>query len=113
MRGVLAAILTLVVLTAAGCGGGDDGDNGVATGTQADSAGAQVFAKADCGNCHTLQAAGSTGTIGPNLDEAQLSAAEVEKQVREGGGAMPSFEDDLSDQEIADVAEFVSSSAGG
>lgn len=34
------------------------------------SSGAQVFASAGCGSCHTLAAAGSTGTTGPNLDES-------------------------------------------
>ncbi len=31
--------------------------------------GAQLFAGAGCGGCHTLAAAGTTGTTGPNLDE--------------------------------------------
>ena|SRR6478609_8689376 len=31
--------------------------------------GAQLFASAGCGSCHTLAAAGTTGTTGPNLDE--------------------------------------------
>ncbi len=34
------------------------------------SSGAQVFTSAGCGSCHTLAAAGSTGTTGPNLDES-------------------------------------------
>jgi mono/diheme cytochrome c family protein len=33
------------------------------------SGGRDVFAKMGCGSCHTLKAAGSTGQIGPNLDE--------------------------------------------
>lgn len=33
------------------------------------AAGKQVFAANGCGSCHTLKAAGSTGTIGPDLDE--------------------------------------------
>ena len=31
--------------------------------------GSQLFTSADCGSCHTLAAAGSTGAVGPNLDE--------------------------------------------
>jgi mono/diheme cytochrome c family protein len=113
MKLALLPILVLLALAAAGCGGGGNGgENGSPDGT-ADSPGAQVFASAGCGSCHTLEAAGSTGKTGPNLDDARPSAAEVERQVREGGGGMPSFEEELSDQEIADVAEFVSSSAGG
>jgi mono/diheme cytochrome c family protein len=112
MKAASVAILVTLAIAAPGCGG-DGGDNGSAGGTVATSPGAKVFADAGCGSCHTLDAAGSTGKTGPNLDDAQLSAAEVEKQVREGGGGMPSFEGDLSDQEIKDVAEFVSSEAGG
>ena len=39
----------------------------VVSGTSA-SAGKQVFSANGCGSCHTLAAAGSTGTVGPNLD---------------------------------------------
>jgi mono/diheme cytochrome c family protein len=39
--------------------------------------GAAVFASAGCGSCHTLKAAGATGTIGPDLDQVQPSAATV------------------------------------
>jgi mono/diheme cytochrome c family protein len=112
MRAVLVTTLAVLALAAAGCGG-DDGGNGSAGGTSPAEPGAAVFADAGCGDCHAFDAAGSTGKTGPDLDEAQPTAAEVEKQVREGGGGMPSFEDDLSDQEIMDVAEFVASSAGG
>ena len=35
------------------------------------AAGEAVFAEAGCGGCHTLEAAGSSGTVGPNLDESQ------------------------------------------
>jgi mono/diheme cytochrome c family protein len=109
VKAARVALLTAFLLALAGCGGG--GDNGSAGGTVASSPGAKVFADAGCGNCHTLNAAGASGKTGPNLDETQPSAAEVEDQVREGGNGMPSFEDDLSDQQIRDVAEFVSSSA--
>jgi mono/diheme cytochrome c family protein len=112
-RTFLAAALTAVALVvAAGCGGGDDGGGETQTGVDS-SGGAKVFADAGCGNCHTLAAAGANGTTAPNLDELQPSAESVERQVRSGGGGMPSFEDQLSDEEIRQVAEFVASSAGG
>ena len=62
-----------------------------------------------------LKQAGSqiTGTVGPNLDEAQPSFDLVVQRVTLGQGGMPSFQDQLQPQQIADVAEFVSSSAGG
>ena len=61
----------------------------------------------NCGSCHTLSAAGTSGTVGPNLDDVGLDAVVVEDIVREGSGTMPSFEGDLTDDEIAAVAAFV------
>jgi mono/diheme cytochrome c family protein len=72
-----------------------------------------VFASAGCGGCHTLEAAGSSGNVGPNLDELKPSEEQVEEQVRNGGGGMPAFGDKLSDEEIEAVAMYVSESAGG
>ncbi len=77
------------------------------------TAGKQVFESAGCTACHTLSAAGSTGTVGPNLDQAKPSFELVVQRVTLGQGGMPSFKDQLQPQQIADVAEFVSSSAGG
>ena len=72
--------------------------------------GEQVFAAAGCGGCHTLAAAGTNGSVGPNLGDASPSADKVVERVTNGQGVMPSFADDLSAQEIRDVAAFVSSS---
>jgi mono/diheme cytochrome c family protein len=76
------------------------------------TAGKAVFASAGCAGCHTLSAAGATGQVGPNLDAAKPSASLVEERVRSGLGVMPSFSTRLSDQQIADVAAYVSSVAG-
>jgi mono/diheme cytochrome c family protein len=76
------------------------------------AAGAEVFASAGCGSCHTLADAGTSGTVGPNLDEAQPDEALVVDRVTNGMGAMPSFAGQLSEQQIADVAAYVSSVAG-
>jgi cytochrome c553 len=77
------------------------------------AAGEEVFASAGCGGCHVLSAAGTTGNVGPNLDESQPSADLVVERVTEGMGVMPSFADQLSEQQIRDVAAYVSESAGG
>ena len=69
--------------------------------------GKAVYMSAGCGGCHTLDAAGSTGTVGPNLDDAKPSFALAFDRVKHGKGAMPSFDGQLSDQEIADVAQYV------
>jgi cytochrome c6 len=76
-------------------------------------AGKEVFLGASaCGGCHTLADAGSTGAVGPNLDDAQPSFDLVVDRVTNGQGGMPSFSSTLSEQQIADVAAYVSSVAG-
>jgi cbb3-type cytochrome c oxidase subunit III len=66
----------------------------------------------NCASCHTLKAAGTNGTIGPNLDEAKPDEALVKERVTNGMGVMPSFKGKLSDAQIAAVAKFVSENAG-
>jgi mono/diheme cytochrome c family protein len=70
-------------------------------------AGKAVFESAGCVACHTLKAAGATGTVGPNLDEAKPDLALVIDRVEHGKGAMPPFEGQLDEQQIRDVAAFV------
>jgi len=74
--------------------------------------GKQVFLTAGCTACHTLKDAGSTGTVGPNLDQLKPSQSTVAHQVETGGGAMPSFKNKLTPAEIQAVATYVSSVAG-
>lgn len=76
------------------------------------AAGKQVFETAGCVSCHTLSDAGATGTVGPNLDQAQPPAELVVQRVTNGQGVMPPFKDSLSEQQIQDVAAYVSSAAG-
>ena len=112
---LLAAAFTLA---GAGCGGDDEGSGTTETTTTETTEtettggggaanGEMVFAQAGCGGCHTLEAAGSSGQVGPNLDDLQLTVDQVENQVRNGGGGMPAFGDDLSDAEIQAVAQYV------
>ena len=75
------------------------------------TAGKEVFAS-NCVSCHTLADAGATGTVGPNLDERKPSADHVVERVTDGQGVMPSFKDSLTEQQIQDVAAYVSSVAG-
>jgi cytochrome c oxidase subunit 1 len=97
--------------TADGGGGGapppavttTEGDE---SGTGAD--GAAIFVSAGCGGCHVLAPAGSSGTVGPSLDETTLSQEEIAALVAGGKGAMPSFADRLSQDEIDAVAAYVS-----
>jgi outer membrane protein assembly factor BamB/mono/diheme cytochrome c family protein len=66
----------------------------------------------NCASCHTLSEAGTTGTVGPNLDELKPEKSLVETQVTNGGGGMPAFGGTLSKAEIEAVAEYVSTVAG-
>ena len=76
-------------------------------------AGKEVFLGASaCGGCHTLADAGTSGAVGPNLDETQPSEELVVDRVTNGLGGMPAFSSTLSEQQIADVAAYVSSVAG-
>jgi cytochrome c6 len=65
-----------------------------------------------CGSCHTLSAAGATGGIGPNLDEARPSRERVRTMVRNGAisGAMPAGL--LTGGDLERVAAYVSGVAG-
>ena len=76
------------------------------------AAGKTVFETAGCTSCHTLKAANSHGTVGPNLDDKKPPAALVVDRVTHGKGVMPPFAGQLTPKQIADVAAFVSSSAG-
>lgn len=126
----LVLILGALGLVGAGCGGGGDessappattaesmttGAGGTTTGGGGETGdavnGKAVFASAGCGSCHTYSKAGSSGSIGPNLDDLGPSFDRVVRQVTNGGGPMPSFKDQLSEQEIRDVAAFVSGSS--
>jgi mono/diheme cytochrome c family protein len=96
-------------------GGTDTGgtDTGGGEGGEGDAeAGKEVFASAGCGSCHTLADAGASGSVGPSLDETQPDHALVVDRVTNGAGAMPAFKDQLSEQQIQDVAAYVSSVAG-
>jgi cytochrome c553 len=90
--------------TETGGGGGGEGDA---------AAGKEVFlGSSGCGSCHTLADAGTSGTVGPNLDDAQPSFELVVDRVTNGAGAMPPFAGTLTEQQINDVAAYVSSVAG-
>lgn len=77
------------------------------------AAGKEVFLGASgCGACHTLADAGTSGQVGPNLDEAKPSYAAVVEIVTNGRGQMPSFSGSLSEEDIQNVAAYISQVAG-
>ena len=63
--------------------------------------------KAQCGVCHTLQAAGSTGNIGPNLDQLKPQMPQIIAAVTNGIGVMQGWEGILTYKEIESVAYYV------
>jgi mono/diheme cytochrome c family protein len=125
----LALVLALLALALAGVAGGCGGSEEVSPtpetieGTvpqeteeavEGDAdAGKAVFASAGCGSCHVLADADASGAVGPNLDESKPSADLVVDRVTNGMGAMPPFKDQLSEEEIANVAAYVAQAAGG
>jgi mono/diheme cytochrome c family protein len=62
----------------------------------------------NCGSCHVLQKAGTSGTVGPNLDQSSPSFEDAVRQIRNGGGGMPAFGDRLTDEQIRVLARYVS-----
>lgn len=77
------------------------------------TAGRKVFLTAGCTGCHTLKDAGSTGTVGPNLDQVKPPLSLAVQRVTQGAGAMPSFKSQLSTKQIADVTAYVVTKTGG
>ena len=67
---------------------------------------------ANCGSCHTLADAGTSGKIGPNLDQLKPPLSIVQRQVINGGGAMPAFKGQLTAAQITAVSKYVASVAG-
>ena len=115
---LLAALVLVVAIPA--CGGEEEvqplpetvegtlpTDTGGAASEGDPANGKTLYASAGCGGCHTFSAAGSTGTVGPSLDDASVDFDAAFQQIKNGGGGMPAFGERLSDQEISDVAAFV------
>ena len=63
--------------------------------------------KGQCGVCHTMQAAGSEGQIGPNLDQLKPNIDKIIYVVTNGIGVMPSWDGILTAEEIEAVAYYV------
>ena len=83
--------------------------------------GRQLFVT-HCGSCHTLDAAGTTGQIGPDLGDIPRSDTEVLAAIRRGGGQASkgaggqtgSLPPNLvTGKDAQDVAKFVGNSGPG
>jgi mono/diheme cytochrome c family protein len=74
------------------------------------TAGKQIYV-AFCGKCHTLSAAGSKGTLGPNLDNDKINFNCVVSAVEQGVGGIQAeyilrF---ITFNQVYDVAKYVMS----
>ena len=122
MRRLGVASLLVLALVLAGCGGGEtvtpapetvEGtlpEQEAPAGAELEgdpAAGEQIYAERGCGSCHAFEAAGSSGAVGPNLDESDVQFEGAVEQIANGGGGMPAYKDQLEPQQIADVAAFV------
>jgi mono/diheme cytochrome c family protein len=89
------------------------------------AAGKQVFAAQGCGSCHALADAGTSGEVGPNLDETlpnkdagfiRTSIIAPNAEVAEGfqPGLMPQdYEQKLSPEELANLVAYLQQATGG
>jgi hypothetical protein len=90
----------------AGGGGGGGGGGG------ASEEGKLIFTQS-CGTCHVLQDAGTSGQVGPPLDQLKPTEQRVLTAIEKGGtgsGTMPA--NIVTGEEAKQVAEYVSSVAG-
>ena len=76
-------------------------------------AGAPLFASAGCGGCHTLADAGTSGTIGPNLDESQPDFGLAVERITNGTSVMPAYAGQSDATEIDDLAAYVVAATAG
>lgn len=82
---------------------------------RASARGKALFVRLECGGCHTLRDAGGAGQVGPVLDDNfNVTPELVTTKLRFGGEfAMPPFGDRLTEQEMADLAAYVTQAAQG
>ena len=116
MANVKLRLTIAVVLTAfvAGCGGGDDNEGTAtpASGGGGGGGGGQKLFVDNCGNCHTLAAAGASGKVGPDMDQLRPGPDLVNAQVNNGGGGMPAFKGKLTPEQITELSNYVADNAG-
>lgn len=71
------------------------------------SAGRDLFNTWSCSACHALSDAGSSGAVGPSLDNPNLTRDAIINRVTNGGGPMPSFGGQISEADIAKLADYI------
>ena len=128
---VAAALVVLLLFVGPSLVGADKPAAAAPAGAKAaaPASGAAVFASAGCGGCHTFKAAGTNGTVGPDLDKlatyaktanqgsledfTQESIANPSAYIEKGySNAMPNFGSTLSAKQIADLVAYVTENQG-
>jgi len=99
---LVAADPNAKVAEAGGGGGGGGGGND-----------AKSLFTSNCGSCHALADAGTSGTVGPNLDQSKPTFEKAFAQIKNGGGAMPPFGGQLTDEQIRALARYIVRVTGG
>lgn len=111
-----AAAFTVVLLTTDDGGEGRAPESGQvaapASLPEGQDAGLAVFTRMGCGGCHRLAAAGSTGPIGPNLDERlpNHTRESLTAQILspDPAGIMPdNFGERMTDAELTTLVDFL------
>jgi mono/diheme cytochrome c family protein len=135
LAGCLVAVLACLAL-AVGCGGSgsDTVEQQTATAgapeapnpeqplSPAETHGRDLFVQ-HCGACHTFDAAGTLGQIGPNLEDIAVNEADVLHAIRTGGGRHAKGQQTgpsgnmprnlVTGKDARDVAAFVAANASG
>jgi cytochrome c551 len=124
---IVAAAIAVLALSACGDddGSGDTVEQETATGgapqepspeqplSPAEERGRNLFVQ-NCGSCHTLDAAGTQGQIGPNLGDIQLNEADVLSAIEIGGRGSGNMPPNLiTGKDAQEVAAFVAASGPG
>jgi cytochrome c oxidase subunit 2 len=110
-------------LASAGAGGGGGGGGGAAEETNGKTLFTTAAKPTACSSCHTLADAGSTATVGPNLDQMvpKLSAAEVKQSIEQPNAKitpgyqpdiMPQFGETLSAAQVNALVKYLKEVAG-
>ena len=71
-----------------------------------------VGAVPPCAICHTLKDAGTTGAVGPDLDDLRPDANRVSAALKNGIGTMPAYAASLNDAQMRALARYVSKASG-
>ena len=109
---VAAAVAFTAVLVAGGGDGGERAADAPSTGSA--RSGRSVFLRMGCGSCHRLEAVGSRGDVGPDLDGVlpnHTRATLTRKIVDPGGGSTGVMPDDfgerMSRRELSALVDFL------